>query len=188
MKVAAASLLFVLTFAVTLLLLLLFTGNLNQPGIARLTGRHQEEAVVAPVLPSPADIGPLLTALREKEQELEQREARIDEEEKRLTLMRKELEALRTSLESLLKDVNESIEGADEAQNQRLQTVAQSIASMEAKNAAETLTSELFTPEEAALIIQRIEEERIRGNILNEMTPDKAALVLQALKRHDFGS
>lgn len=185
-KLAAAIGVFLLIFAMTLVMLLLFTGNLNREGLAKLRGR--EEAAVAPVQPYIADVEPLLAAIREKEQELQQREGRIEEEEKRLALMRKELESLRDNLEKILADVNTSLEGVDEAEDQRLTTVAQSVASMEAKNAAQTLTSELFTPGEAAMIIERIEEERVRGNILNEMEPESAALVLQALKEHGYGS
>ncbi|MFO7975982.1 MAG: hypothetical protein R6V12_15260 [Candidatus Hydrogenedentota bacterium] len=167
-------------------MLLYFTGNLNRESLSGLWGR--EEADAAAAQPYRAEVEPLIAAVREKEQELKQREAEIEEEEKRLSLMRKELESLRDNLEKILADVNTSLDGADEAQDQRLTTVAESVASMEAKNAAETLMSELFTPEEAAMVIERIEEERTRGNILNEMEPDKAALVLQALKGRGYGS
>jgi flagellar motility protein MotE (MotC chaperone) len=185
-KLAAAIGVFFLIFVLTLVMLLFLTGNLNREGLAKLRGR--EEAAVAPAQPRISDVEPLLTAIREKEQELQQREAQIGEEEKRLAVMRKELEALRDNLEKILADVNTSLEGVDEAEDQRLTTVAQSVASMEAKNAAQTLTSELFTPDEAAMIIERIDEERIRGNILNEMEPESAALVLQALKDRGYGS
>jgi flagellar motility protein MotE (MotC chaperone) len=187
MKMAVALVLFVLTFVATILLLLYFTGNLNEGGIARLTGGQALPAVGPP----PAQTGvaePLMNALREKEQELEAREAELEVEEKRLELMRKELETLRKNLDTILNDVNQSLDAEDQAQVERMNTVAESIASMEAKNAAETLTSDLFTPEEAAKILERIEEERVRGNILNEMTPEKAALVLQALNKRRYGS
>ena len=187
MKMAVTLVLFVLTFVATIALLLYFTGNLNQAGIARLTGQAPE-AVVGPPQPQTGDVGPLMSALREKEQDLAAREAEIEVEEKRLELMRKELETLRENLDTILKDVNQSLDTEDQAQTERMQTVAQSIASMEAQNAAETLTSDLFTPEEAARILEQIEEERIRGNILNEMTPEKAALVLQALNKRRYGS
>jgi flagellar motility protein MotE (MotC chaperone) len=186
MKAAAAILVFFLVFMMTLLIMLYFTGNLNREGLSRLW--REEPEVVAPAEPMMAEVEPLIVAIREKEQELKQREAEIKKEEERLAVMRKELESLRDNLEKILADVNESLDGVDEAKDQRLTTVAQSVASMEAKNAAETLTSELFTPEEAAMIIERIEEERDRGSILNEMEPDKAALVLQALKDRGYGT
>ena len=90
--------------------------------------------------------------------------------------------------QAILADLNRSLDGAYAALDQRLPTVAKSVASMEAKKAAETLTSELFTPEEAAMILQRVEEDRTRGSILDEMAPEKAALVLQALKNPRHGS
>ena len=186
MRIAALVGAFVVTFLVTILMVLFFTGNLNRAGIVQLLGRKQ--AAIEPAQPPAEEADPLIAALREKEQELKQRETQIAEEEKRLALMRKELESLRKNLDSILADLNRSLDGADAALDQRLLTVAKSVASMEAKKAAETLTSELFTPEEAAMILQRVEEDRTRGSILDQMAPEKAALVLQALKNPRHGS
>ncbi len=186
MKVAAAFLLFVLTFVATILLMLYFTGNLDQESIARLL-RRGEMPLLEPA-PRAHDADPLMAALREKERALAERERHIAEEERRLALMRQELSTLRDNVERILREVDESLDEADEAYGERIQRVAESIASMEAQNAAETLMSELFTPQEAAEILQRIEEDRTRGNILNEMTPERAALILQALRNRRHGS
>jgi len=187
MKALITAIVFVMTFVATVLLLLFLTGNLNRESLARLRGGGEETAPV-PVAEEADETSALLTTLREKEVQLAEREAAVQEEEKRLALLRKELESLRDSLETMQKKVNESMDSADEAINTRMETVARSLASMEAKNAAQTLTSEMFTPDEAAMILQRIEEDRKRGEILNEMPPDEAAVVLQALKKRTYGS
>ena len=188
MKALVTAVVFVATFVATVLLLLLFTGNLNREGLARLRRGGEETAPPAPVVGVADETDALLTTLRTKEQQLAEREAAIQEEEKRLAQVRRELQTLRDSLETMQKKVNESMDSADADAHTRMEAVARSLASMEAKNAAQTLTSEMFTPDEAATILQCIEEDRKRGEILDEMQPNEAATVLQALKKRSYGS
>lgn len=158
--------------------ILAVTGNLSPELWKRMVAPAPAPAATAP---APQDsLGPLAEALKQKEthltlreQELRQREARVEQRERELDRLRADLEVLRV-------EISTAMDTADEEQQARRKTVADTLAAMRPENAARTLQS--MGRDEVAAILNLV-PARSRGKIMDAMKEqDVAAGVLQALQ------
>jgi flagellar motility protein MotE (MotC chaperone) len=165
----------VLAFAGTLAATLAATGNLSQEALERLVKGETPQAVVAPV----DEAGPVLQALKEREQTLARREADISRKEEILRIQESDLEAMKSEVEETLAQIKTSLESVDEKRDEQLTQVADSFAAMKASNAAEALQN--WPAQDAADILRRV-KEKDRGKILDEMEPTKASMILRSIQ------
>ncbi|GMU93105.1 MAG: hypothetical protein AMXMBFR4_21630 [Candidatus Hydrogenedentota bacterium] len=188
MKAALIVVLAIVSFVGTLAGALAMTGNLSADGIRKLVGSTGPPAVKPlPVVTLDAtdQMPDLARALKEREEELNVREARLKAEEERLEQARAQLDELRASLENLIADATSTADKADAERQQRLESVAQSLGTMKAPQAAQAI--EDWPPEDAAQLLQLI-DERARGKILDSLTPDRAAAFLRAMREVGAGA
>ncbi|MDZ4860647.1 MAG: hypothetical protein SGI88_16850 [Candidatus Hydrogenedentes bacterium] len=155
------------------------SGALTKEGLRKLLD-VEPAAVVETVEPaSEAQISEVVKALNERELELNDREAALKTEAARVEATRVQLEELRTVLRDLVADATQSLDEADSDRQERLQNVALSLGAMKAQQAAEAIGA--WAPEDAAVVLQMI-EERARGKILDNLSPDEAAAILRAME------
>lgn len=178
MKVFVAIVMAIFAFAATIGGALYLSGGFTKEGMQKLLGLEAPKAVEA-APPSEEQIPELIKALNERDKELTERENALKTEEKHVEEVRAQLDGLRSTLQDLVAEATKSLDKADSDKQQRLQNVANSLGAMEPEAAAVAMES--WLPQDAAIVLQMIDED-VRGEILNAMTPDKAAAILTAMK------
>jgi flagellar motility protein MotE (MotC chaperone) len=173
--------LFLLAFLVTVVAALGVTGNLSGEALSKLLGGGQ------PAAADPAqgdDLDQLARMVRDREKALDEERASVEENRKRVEQTKREMEELMVKLGQTMQDVAATGERADVEYQERLKSVADTIASMDKKSAAQALDE--YTPERAAEILSKLDEDA-RATILSEMDPGKVAPILEELRRTAFG-
>jgi flagellar motility protein MotE (MotC chaperone) len=169
-----------LVFVGTLAGALAATGNLSQEAIERLVkGPAESEAAPAPI----DEAGPVLQALKKREEGLKQREAEVARNEELQRIQQSDLDGMKSEISEMLSQIKTSLETVDEKRDEQLTEVANSFAAMKARNAAEAL--EAWPAEDAADILRRV-DEKDRGKILDEMEPTKASMILRNIQQPAF--
>ncbi len=180
MKFIALLVLAVLAFTGTVVAALAATGNLSQDVLKRLVkGPGVSQAAPAPV----DDAGPVLEALKRREQALKDREADLARREDILRIQERDIDQMKSEVNEMLTQVKASLETVDEKRDAQLAEVAKSFAAMKARNAAEALQA--WPAEDAADILRRVKEKE-RGKILDEMEPTKASMILRTIQEPLF--
>ena len=153
-------------------------GYLSKEGLEKLRGGDTPKAVV--LKPDPGSIDFLVDAIKQREGELDRREDALDEREKRIEQMQDDLDALRTEIVAIQTELHAMLDAEDEAQQERLQAVADDLAKMKAKNAVEVLKDWHQTRQ---LKVLQLMTGRSRVKILDTMDPATAAPLLEALQQ-----
>lgn len=175
MKLLAIPVGIVIIYAGVLAGLLFSQGMLNQESIEQiLQGAPPPETVTAPVAPAES-VDALARQQRAREEALNRREEALREQEQRITMAQQDLAGLYNQLNTLLTDFNASLDSLDEDRDQRLTEVANSLARMEARRAAEAVAN--LDEAVQVEVLGRI-TERARGEILTQMDPEVAARIL----------
>jgi len=172
---------FLLVFLGTVVAALGVTGNLSGEALSKIFGGGPP-AVVDPALGD--DLDQLARMVRDREKALDEERASVDEDRKRVEQAKREMEELMVKLGQTMRDVAVTGEKADADYQERLQSVADTIASMNKKSAAQALAE--YTPERAAEILSKLDEDA-RATILSGMDPGKVAPILEELRRTAFG-
>lgn len=180
MRLSAIILLVLLVFAGSLAGFMYMAGGFTKEGLQKLLGVEPVQTAEATPPASTEQIPELLKAIKEREAELDEREAVLKAEEARVNEQRAQLVELRTTLSALVAEATKTMDEAEASKRQQLQNVALSLSAMEPENAADAIGS--WAPEDAAIVLQLIEEERQRGAILDSLEPDQAASVLRAMQ------
>ena len=170
-----------LPFALTLVGMLAYTGNLNKEGLDKLLGRNQPEVAVETAL-EPDDLSETAKALHEREEAIAARERDLEQQQQRLSETQSQMEELRGTLEELIAQLTKTADTIDADEATRLQDVAKSLGGMKADQAAILL--EEWTPEQGARLLQLI-PERSRGKILDKMNEKIAADFLKEMAIQD---
>lgn len=178
MKIFVALVMAIFAFAATIVGALYLAGGFTQEGMQKLLGIEAPKPQEVPAA-SEAQIPEVVTALKEREEDLNAREEALKTEEKRIETTRLQLEELQETLKGLVADATKQLDQADSDKQARLQNVANSLAAMEPESAAQAM--EAWLPQDSAIVLQMIDEE-VRGEILNAMKPDKSAAILDAMK------
>jgi len=163
-------------FAAAVLVPIGMSGHLNREGFEKILKKDTAPTPAA-VKPDPAN--PLLRALQKQREALAKREAKLKEDEQRVRAMQADLDQLRDELEEVLSEIQAKLSEEDAAQQQRLAKVAEALADMKPRNAAETL--ETFTADEASRVLMLV-KDRDRTKILDAMEQEQAALILKTLQ------
>lgn len=177
MKAILYLLLALISFALTVVGMLAYTGDLNKEGLDKLMGWNQPEAPIE-TKPEPDELSEMAKALQERENELDAREEDLGKQQQRLNETQDQMEELRNNLKDLIAQLTQSVDTIDADTQARLQDVADSLAGMKPDSAA--LVLEEYPPNQGARLLQLI-DERARGKILDKMNEKKAAEFLQAL-------
>ena len=176
-KTLGLFLLAAMVFVATLAAALAATGNLSPDALQRLV-KGQTASQKAPV---PVDeAGPVLQALKQREQALKEREAEISRREEMQRIQERDLEQTKSEVTELLAQIQASLATVDEKRDEQLTEVANSFAAMKARNAAEALQA--WPAEDAANILSRVKDKE-RGKILDEMEPTKASMILRNIQQ-----
>lgn len=181
-KILVALLLALLAFVGTLLGALAATGNLSKEGFDKILNRGEPEPAAAGAA-SQEQLDPLLKAIEERETRLKEKAEALEKRAEQLDIRERDLEELREELQRVYTQFTESLDQADATHEERLRDVAKSLAGMSPENAAQVLQE--WPPSEAARILRDVDEGD-RGDILDEMEADKAALILRALQERAY--
>lgn len=182
MKITGYLALGVLSFLVTVLAAMAFTGTLSKETFDKLLKRG-ETTQETPRVEVPDDLDPIVQALKARGDELDRRDAQLKQEADRLERARRDLEELRTDLETLSRQITASLDQADAAREQQLQDFASSLGTMRPENAARTLQE--LDPVVAATVMQLM-EAKDRGKVLDQLDPKIAADLLRRLQEPKY--
>ncbi len=177
MKALFFLILALLSFALTLVGMLAYTGNLNKEGLDKILGRNQPESVVETEL-EPDELSETAQALREREEALAARERDLEQQQQRLNETQDQMEELRGNLQDLIAQLTQTVDTMDATEAAQLQEVANSLGGMKEDQAAMVL--EEWPAEQGARLLQLI-EDRKRGKILDKMNEQKASEFLRAM-------
>ncbi len=177
MKILLYLILGIVSFVGVILLALALTGNLRQDALMAMIGKKPAETVA---VSAPEDVTGLVAQLQAREEALKQKELQLEQREAQIVSREQSLAQMRADLEALQQQVDTSLDEDAAQRKVRLQTVAVTISSMKAKDAAERLRG--FPTEEVAEILQLMEKAKDRADILSAMEPKAATDVLRALQ------
>lgn len=163
-------------FAAALLVPVGMSGHLNREGLEKI---FKKDSAAPPALAKPDPANPLLRALEKQREALNQREAKLKEDEQRVRAMQADLDQLRDELKEVLSEIQAKLSEEDTAYQERLAKVAESLADMRPRTAAETLKT--FTADEASRVLMLV-KDRQRTKILDAMEQEQAALILKTLQ------
>lgn len=185
MKIAGYIILGLAAFLITLMVPVALSGNLSMETLNRIIGREAADKKSEPATPveEPDDIDPLVKALKAREEKVAQREAELAKEAARLDQDKAHVKELVGELEQILAQITQSLDTADANREKQIGEVAKSFASMKPKNAAQALET---LPAEDAIAYLKYIKEKDRGKILDEMQPDKVAVLLQMLQERGY--
>lgn len=178
MKYIALTLAAVAVFAVSLVGILAATGNLNQDKLDRLLGRESgapEKAAEETALP----LDPIARQMQMREQSLSEKERELKEYEQQLNQRAAELDALYQQVQAAQQQLDAAIGAADEAREVELETVANTVANMKPKAAAERIEN---MPVDDIVEVLRKMKDKDRGKIVEAMSPETAAEVLRKMQ------
>ncbi len=180
MKILILVFLPLLVFVGTLIGALAATGNLNQEAFQKMMGKEvvkeekgEEKKVTAD------NMGALAEQLKQREAALAAKEKEIAENETRLEARKKSLDQQTTELKTLMQQIDGNLAQAEQDRQAKIKAQALSVAAMDAESAAKALES--LPTQDAAAILLDVKDKQ-RGEILNTMTPEKAASILKALQ------
>ena len=163
-----------LIYAGVLLGLLFSQGLLTQDAVQQvLQGPAAVNGTTPAMVSEPLDA--LARQQRAREEALDRREQALQQQEQRITMARQDLTGLYAQLNALLSDFNASLDALDEDREARLEEVAKSLGSMEARKAAQTIAG--LDEDIQVMVLGRI-ADRSRGEILSNLEPELAARIL----------
>jgi flagellar motility protein MotE (MotC chaperone) len=159
----------------TVLLGLLYSqGLLTEEGLRQVLQGGPPPAT--PAIHEPVEaLDTLARQQRAREEALNRREETLQQQEQRVTMARQDLMGLYDQLNGLLTEFNASLDALDADREERLNEVANSLARMDARKAAQTVAG--LDEEVQVQVLGRI-ADRSRGDILSNLEPDVAARIL----------
>lgn len=176
MKIVIYGLIGLVSFAATLAVSLLLTGNLSMDAVQRVFGPAPPPAVETGV---PDPLAPLVQQIKKRESALQQREQALKQRENQVVQREQELAQMQKRLTDIQKQIDDSLGDAEQERRVRMETVASTISVMKPDKAAERL--EEMPIEDAAEILYLVKPKE-RGKIVEAMKSDRAGLVLRALQ------
>jgi len=167
-------------FGATLLGVLAATGHLNQEAFQRIRGKEVvKEAQDGEKKVTADSLGALAEQLKQREASIAAKEKELAENETRLEARKKGLDQQTAELKTLMQQIDGNLAQAEQDRQAKIKAQALSVANMEAESAAKALES--LPTQDAAAILLDVKDKQ-RGEILNTMTPEKAASILKALQ------
>lgn len=162
--------LMVLLFCATLIGAAIMGGTLTQEDLDALFGETPTEA--APDLPQVDELNATARLLRDREKLLDEREAELNAEAERIEQEMVELQTLLNELEQRQDDIEAAILKDEQRRARDWTEIADSLSSMEAQVAADTLSAMMKEdPETVPHLIREI-DKRSRGKILSNVDPE----------------
>ncbi len=177
MKIVLMLLGAVTVFMLSLVGILAATGNLNQDRLDQLLGRESGEPEKAAVDNTPLD--PIARQMQKREQTIAQKERELKDYEAQLNQRASELDALYQQVQAAQEQLDETIGSAEESRQAEIETVANTVANMKPKAAAERLEN---MPIEDMVEVLRKVKDKDRGKIVQEMKMETAAEVLRKMQ------
>lgn len=167
-------------FGATLLGALAWSGQLNQESFQRMLGKEVVNESKGEGNKVTADsLGALAQQLKQRENAIAAKEKELAENETRLEARKKSLDQQAVELKTLMEQIDGNLAQAEQDRQAKIKAQALSVASMDAESAAKALES--LPTQDAAAILLDVKDKQ-RGEILNNMTPEKAATLLKALQ------
>lgn len=178
-KMIAMLTVLVASFMLAVIVPMAANGRLNKESLDRILGR---EAVLEVVEEDPA--GPLVESLNTERARLSEWDSKLRKQADLLAIREGELSATWNEVRTIQAEITAAMDELDDRQTAGMTEVANTLATMEAKNAAVDL--EAMTPEQAALLLPMI-DERARGEILDSMTDTQhRALIFQVMQEAKY--
>ena len=177
MKYAIMVLLALVVFVLALGGALALTGNLTPETFDKLMGKETEGAMPEAEPADPLD--PIARQLRRKEQDLSEKERLLDEREAQITRREQGLATLQQELDDLQKRLLGAESDLQAQREQEIETVANTIAEMKPKSAAERIEN---MPLEDIVAVLRKMKDKDRGAVVEAMEPEIASEVLRRMQ------
>lgn len=167
-------------FGATLLGVVAATGHLNQESFQRILGKEVTKEATGEEHKVTADsLGALAQQLKQRESAIAAKEKELAESETRLEARKKSLDQQAVELKTLMEQIDGNLAQAEQDRQAKIKAQALSVANMDAESAAKALES--LPTQDAAAILLDVKDKQ-RGEILNNLTPEKAATILKALQ------
>ena len=180
MKLVGILILGLVVFLVAIIGPVAATGKLNPESISRLLGREEAEE---PTVGGHQDLSPLALKMNEEQNRLREWESRLGDEEARLAQRERDLDLTLDEITEAQTQVVAALDQLDAEQQAAVQSIAKTMESMNAQNAAADLSA--MSPEDAARILPLI-KDRNRGKILDAMDAANRSLILEVMQERKY--